>query len=102
MPARGIEITLLERTGALLELVEIADAAPLSEAAPEVERRQFVHGVYKIGFLVEDLDQLIERLKTLEIALRNDPVVEPDGGLRSLQIVDPDGTIVQVFERLED
>lgn len=100
VPARSIEITLLERSDALLELVEIGDARPLSELAPEISRRQFVHGVYKIGFLVEDLDQLIEHLTTLDIPLRSDPIEEPDGGLRSLQVTDPDGTIVQIFERL--
>lgn len=100
-PGRGLRILLLRKPGALLELVESEAARGPAELEPPLERRFLLHGVFKVGFLVEDLDDAIRRLEGLEVELRGKVFTEPDGGFRSLQVEDPDGNVVQVFERLE-
>lgn len=97
---RGVKIRLLDRDGAFLELVEDATARPPAEVDPALERRFRVHGVFKVGFLVDDLDHIRERLVELDVPLRGDPFTEPDGSMRSLQIEDPDGNVIQLFEIL--
>ncbi len=102
LPERGLRIRLLARPGALLELIESSAAAPLVRHAPAVERRHEVHGVFKFGFLVADLDEMMDTLEREGVPPRGEVIVEPDGTLRSLQVEDPDGNVVQVFEHLSD
>jgi catechol 2,3-dioxygenase-like lactoylglutathione lyase family enzyme len=102
LPEREIRIRLLQRPGAFLELVDDAAARPLTEAAPSAARRSLAHGVFKIGLLSADLDRTLERLSALGVPLRGIVFTEADGSMRSLQVEDPDGNVVQVFELLGD
>jgi catechol 2,3-dioxygenase-like lactoylglutathione lyase family enzyme len=99
-PGSAPRIFLLRKPGALLELVEAEAAKAPADLEPPLERRFLLHGVFKVGFLVEDLDEAIRRLEALEVELRGKVFTEPDGSFRSLQVEDPDGNVVQVFERL--
>jgi len=96
---RGLRIRILRRDNALLELTESVTARSMAQLDPPVEKRYLLHGVFKFGFLVDDLDQVAKDLERLEVPLRSRIVEEPDGTLRSLQVEDPDGNVVQVFER---
>jgi len=94
---RGLRIRLLAADQALLELVEMAGARSRKR---EDEKLAAVRGVFKVGFRVASLDDMLARLKGQGVALRGDVVTEPDGSLRSAQVVDPDGNVIQIFERL--
>lgn len=100
LPERGTRLRILRRSGALLELVEVEAATPAGGLDPPIERRFLLHGVFKVGFRVESLDRTVERLTELDVALRGEIVTESDGTMRSLQIEDPDGNVVQIFELL--
>lgn len=97
---RGIRIRLLRSEHAFLELVENAEARAAAEIDPAFEKPYLVHGPFKLGFLVDQLEVTVERLKGLGVPLRGRVVTEADGSLRSVQIEDPDGNILQLFERL--
>jgi catechol 2,3-dioxygenase-like lactoylglutathione lyase family enzyme len=99
---RGVHVRLLVGDGAFLELVQLRDARPLSAAAPGVDKRQNLHGVFKVGFEVDDLEAALERLARLDVELALGVVDEPDGSMRSAQVEDPDGNRIQLFEVLED
>lgn len=101
MEDRGIRIRLLQREGAFLELVQNAAARSLSDLEPPVERRFLLHGAFKVGFRVGDLATAQARLEELGIPLRGSVFTESDGSMRSLQVEDPDGNVIQVFEILE-
>lgn len=101
LPGRGLRIFLVRTPGALLELVEAEAATAPAVLKPPLERRLLLHGVFKVGFRVGDLDEAIRRLEALGVELRGKVFTEPDGSFRSLQVEDPDGNVVQVFERLE-
>lgn len=98
---QGVSIAILRRGDALLELVDHPEARALGDLEPPVERTYLVHGIFKFGFLVPDLDAVIARLETLEVPLRGRIIEEGDGSFRSLQVVDPDGNFIQIFERLK-
>jgi len=49
-----------------------------------------------------DLDRTRERLERLGVPLRGGVVTEPDASMRSLQVEDPDGNLIQVFEPLDE
>lgn len=99
-PERGLRIFLLRKPGALLELVETKAATKPTDLEPPLERRFLLHGVFKVGFLVEDLDQTIGRLEALGVELRGKVFTESDGSFRSLQVEDPDGNVIQIFQWL--
>lgn len=100
MEESGIRVLILRRPGALLELVQHPEARAPSDLEPPLERRFLLHGPFKLGFLVDDLDAAGERLAALGVPLRGRTFTEPDGSFRSLQVEDPDGNILQLFERL--
>lgn len=100
LPEEAGRIVLLGRPDAFLELVEHRDARSPEALEPPVTRRFHLHGPFKIGFLVDDLDATIKRLAALEVPLRGRVVTERDGSFRSLQVEDPDGVVIQLFERL--
>jgi catechol 2,3-dioxygenase-like lactoylglutathione lyase family enzyme len=101
MEERGARVRLMSREGAFLELVELSTASAMSDLTPPLEKRQHIHGVFKVGFEVEDLDEAIAHLEALEVALRGILFTESDGSMRSAQILDPDGNIIQLFEILD-
>lgn len=99
---RGVRIRLLARDGAFLELVQLRDARPLASVAPGVDKRQNLHGVFKLGLRVDDLEEAVARLGALGVELALGIFEEPDGSMRSAQVEDPDGNRIQLFEVLEE
>lgn len=102
MPERSARIRLLRTDHAFLELVEHATARDVSEIEPAIEKIYLLRGVFKTGLLVDDLESTLDRLGALNIPLRGIIFTEPDGTFRSAQIEDPDGNVIQLFERLGD
>lgn len=98
---RGLRIRLLAREGTFLELGEISGAGAAADLEPGLEKRQLLYGVFKVGFEVADLDRALARLEALEVELRGGPITESDGSMRSAQVEDPDGNIIQLFEMLD-
>lgn len=96
----AVRIRLLRRDDALIELIEDPAARAAVELDPPLARRFRLHGVFKIGFVVDSLDETGARLQRLGVPLRGAVVEEPDGSMRSLQVEDPDGNVVQIFELL--
>ncbi|MCH9647838.1 MAG: VOC family protein [Deltaproteobacteria bacterium] len=96
----AFRIHLLRRDGAFVELVQSGAARSFEAQVPTLKKRHQVHGVFKVGFLVASLDDALARLERLEVPLRGKVITEADGSLRSLQVEDPDGNVIQIFEIL--
>jgi len=101
LPERGFKIELLQKEGGFLELTENRAARSLKEVDSSIEKRHLVHGVFKIGFVIDELDDAIAKLAALEVPLRGKVITESDGSMRSLQVEDPDGNVLQLFELLD-
>ncbi len=101
VPERGVRIRLMHAERGFVELIELESAVPLDERLPDLNGRYQVHGIFKIGVRVADLDLAIERLEELGVALRGEVITEEDGSMRFAQVEDLDGNIIQIFEELQ-
>lgn len=85
------DIVNLRGPGLFVELLELVDATPRPEG--------IVHGPFKVGMLVEDLDRYIDRLPAS--MPRPEVVEDTANGLRLVQLHDPDGNVVQVMQVID-
>jgi len=92
-PDGRTRFALLRRDGYLLEIVQRAGADPASERTD----RSFAHGIFKLGLVVSNLDE-VERDLRKRGARFVHGIVQPQGNpYRSLAVLDPDGNTVQLF-----
>ena len=94
-PDGRIHFALLDHDGTELEIVQRVDAAP----APAGPDASFHHGIFKLGFVVTDLEALEARLRARGVAF-NHGIVKPTGNpLRTFAVRDNAGNVVQIFGR---
>lgn len=98
-PGGRIRFVLLQRDGALVELLQLPDARPRSELAPAAPDAAQIHGVYKAGFVVADLDAEYARLERDGVAFEFPIVKPPQGPYRVFGLRDPEGNLIQIFGR---
>src|SRR5262249_47271594 len=60
IPAGGA-VTVLEGGGLTVELIRLTEAAP--RTGPASTRPELLHGIFKSGFVVKDLDKTIAQLE---------------------------------------
>lgn len=82
----------LRRNGLFVELLEVKDSIerPIGR----------VKGPFKVGFLVSDLVEFVERLPN--VVTEPELIVDSRNSLRLVQLSDPDGNTVQVMEMQTD
>lgn len=81
-----------------IEIIEHPEAKNRQELG--IARGYDVHGVFKVGFFVEDIEAEIARLEALGVTFRGRLVEFPSHGVRTILVNDPEGNIVQLFEWL--
>ena len=87
----AIKFALLQRGNALLEVVQLPDAKPRADgvAAPQI------HGFFKCGFVVDDIDAAYARLMKSNVTFAFELVQPPNGPYRTFGVRDPEGNLVQ-------
>lgn len=95
----AVHFALLERENSILELLQLADARPFKEVAPGLEGSHLVHGFFKSGFVVADLDRAYADVKRMGVKLEYDLGRPTDSPYRSFGILDPEGNLLQFFGR---
>jgi len=85
------DIVNLQGPGVFVELLELADAQPRPEG--------LIHGPFKVGMLVDDLDRYIGRLPAT--MPRPEVVEDAANGLMLFQLHDPDGNVLQVMQVID-
>ena len=58
-----------------------------------------IDGFFKIGFLVDEFDAWVNRLREAEVEIHGRVVTDKNLGKRMLIIKDPDGNRIQLFEK---
>jgi glyoxylase I family protein len=99
-PELKLSLAFLERDGFRLELVALDGSRDRREAAPDPANEATLRGYVKLGFLQADIDPTLARLRAAGVPVVVGPFDEPERGLRSAIVTDPDGNLVQLFERL--
>jgi glyoxylase I family protein len=94
---KAYKVVILESPNLVLELLELKGSVPRSEALKGKPDGTQIQGLFKIGFVVTDMDKCLQHLKSLNIDV---PRVWTDQSTkkRNFLITDPDGNIIQFFD----
>jgi lactoylglutathione lyase len=95
IPQNNAEIAFLEGEGTnfKLELTWFKSQKRFEQA--EYEDRVFDH----LAFVVEDMDFMIERMRSGGVTITDEPFALGERGSRIAFIEDPDGTLVELIEK---
>jgi catechol 2,3-dioxygenase-like lactoylglutathione lyase family enzyme len=93
----NLRFALLRSGDNIVELIQNPDARPLAEAVPGVKDPFEIHGIFKIGLTVRNLDLVLADLKRRRVKIEFSVTTLNDLGLRSFGIRDMDGNLIQFF-----
>jgi catechol 2,3-dioxygenase-like lactoylglutathione lyase family enzyme len=99
-PPVSAEVAFLSRPGFSLELLQVPNNIKISEvyASPPAHLRPL--GYKAIVFDVDNLKAASEELKTMDVTIVwSQQVIDPSTGLTSTLIRDPDGNLINIFQR---
>lgn len=94
---RQIRFALVRQGTAFIELLQLPDARPRAEAAPGTTGAFQIHGFFKSGFVVADIDRVYHLLVSRGVRLEYTLGRPPDGPYRSFGVRDPEGNLLQFF-----
>lgn len=94
---KSAAVSVLQGTGIIVELVWFASPVPLSKIAPELNGNHEVHGIFKSGLCVSDLDSTYEQLKSRGVTIAFEPFFDTSMQCRMFAIRDNGGNILQFF-----
>lgn len=95
--SEGFSIINLRRELAL-ELIRLPTALSPKEAIPDYSGKTRLHGLFKIGFSVGNLDIWVSHLSLHQVNFHGEVVTDPKGQ-RMVVVLDPDGNRIQLFEK---
>jgi catechol 2,3-dioxygenase-like lactoylglutathione lyase family enzyme len=96
-PNKIAKFAILEGNGVLLELIQHAKADDRKVLAPAATEAHLIHGIFKAGMIVDDLDGLYASLKQRGAIIAYDLMPAKDVPMRSFIVRDPEGNLVQFF-----
>ena len=99
MPKREkAAVVVLEGGGLTVELVQHDDAVPFSQAAPAAGTRQFlVHGLFKVGAVVENYERTVATLRARGVEVVAGPFPAREGQRANVLFRDNTGNLIQLF-----
>jgi catechol 2,3-dioxygenase-like lactoylglutathione lyase family enzyme len=92
-------VKIMAGGGLIVELIEMPKALPLSKAAPAIRSTEMVHGIFKVGVVVDDLDQVLAVLKARDVPAFLGPFPAGADSMRNVIIKDNAGNLIQFFAR---
>jgi len=93
-------VIVLEGGGLIVELIAHDQAAPLSSIASGREA-MFVHGIFKVGVIVEDLEGTLDRLRDRGVEIALGPFPAQADQRANVLIRDNAGNLIQIFGEYE-
>ncbi len=94
---KDLRFALLRCDDNILELIQNPAARPLAEAVPGIKDPFEIHGIFKAGFTVHNLDDVFAKLKHAGVKIDFNTTQLNDLGLRAFGIRDVDGNLIQFF-----
>ncbi len=98
-PNNKMQFALLRHGNALIELLQSPHAKPRGQVAPNTTDSYQIHGFFKSGFIVQDIDASYRHVQALGLSLEYKLVQPPNGPYRSFGLRDPEGNLLQFFGR---
>jgi hypothetical protein len=96
-PNKIAKFALLEGNGTIVELIQHSKAKPRAVAAPTVGSAHEIHGIFKVGMVVADIDAVYKGLKLRGVPIAYDLMPTKDVPLRSFSVRDGEGNLLQFF-----
>lgn len=90
-------VIVLEGGGLIVELIQHDDALPLSEVAPTIKDEMLIHGIVKVGVIVEDFDATVEILRERDVTIAFGPFPATADQRSNVIIQDNEGNLIQLF-----
>ena len=90
---------ILDRDGIIVELIH-HKLAVSGAALKKGYKPYLVYGVFKVGFIVDDVDHTLQRLKANGVPVYNGPFNDDALHMRSFLIRDNEGNIIQFFSKV--
>jgi len=94
---KDLRFALLRYDDNILELIQNPHAKPLAQAVPGLKDPFEVYGVFKLGFTVRNLDEVLGSLKERGVRVEFNTTQLNDLQLRAFGIRDLDGNLIQFF-----
>ncbi len=98
-PDGATHTQILSSSELFVELSQHRQARSLQEYAGAPTRSFLVHGFFKAGLFVKDLDRAVEALKLRGVTSLGSTQGDPPTGLRWVLFRDPGGNVLQLFEK---
>jgi hypothetical protein len=89
----GVAATILEGGGLTVELVQRDDAAPPIASAERI------HGIFKVGFVIDDLDGTLSALRQRGVDVVAGPFQSTATQRANVILRDNKGNLIQLFGR---
>jgi outer membrane protein assembly factor BamB len=96
-PDKIAKFALLEGDGSIIELIQHSEGKPRRMAAPMTTEAYQIHGIFKVGMVVSDLDSLYRELTQRDVPIAYDMRKARDFPMRSFSVRDGEGNLVQFF-----
>jgi hypothetical protein len=91
------KFAILEGDGAIIEIVQHAQAKPRSSIPIDVKTPHFIHGIFKIGMVVKNLDAVYQEVRKRSVTIMHDLMSAKDISLRTFIVLDIEGNMIQFF-----
>lgn len=104
LPEHHLKIVFLDLNGFSLELIQFAGAMSfevVKKRVPELTDRDRLLGFVKLGFQIAEVDALAAELKRDGTKLLMEPTEDREFHDRFLMLQDPDGNVLQFFQKLK-
>ena len=90
-------VAVLEGGGLIVELIQRDDARPLAAAAPGVTAPYLVHGLFKVGLIIDDFDKTLATLRQRGVDIAIGPFPARGDQRANVIIRDNGGNLIQIF-----
>ncbi|HXQ37515.1 MAG TPA: VOC family protein [Anaerolineales bacterium] len=90
-------VVVLEGGGLIVELIQHDNALPLSEIAPTIKDRTLIHGIVKVGVIVDDFDKTVAILRERNVPIAFGPFPATTEQRANVIIQDNEGNLIQFF-----
>lgn len=90
-------VTVLEGNGLIVELIQNDDALPPEKFTPAIKHNILMHGIFKVGVMVDDLDKMIAMFKERGVEIFMGPFPSRADQRSNVLIKDNSGNIIQFF-----
>lgn len=96
---RGSKIVNLENQNLLIELIKINSIVGKNEVIKNYPEGSRFNGFMKVGFVAEKFDEWHQFLENQKVKFRGSVVTDSHSNKRTFLIEDPEGNVIQFFEK---